>query len=69
MLSLAFYSLIYICFARVYFAKYDESQNTIEKLRPFEGQKHFYENECIEIENMLGEALEKEINKSKINDK
>lgn len=48
----------------VYFAKYDEQENTIEKLLPYEGDKHFYEDECIAIENRLALALEKEINKA-----
>ena len=49
---------------RVYFAKYDEKENTIEKLKPYEGEKHFYENELIEIETRLEESLVKEMNKS-----
>ena len=49
---------------RVYFAKYDEKENTIEKLKPYEGEKHFYENELIEIETELEESLVKEMNKS-----
>ena len=49
---------------RVYFAKYDEKENTIEKLKPIEGDKHFFEDELIEIENRLSEALENEIIKS-----
>jgi len=49
---------------RVYFAKYDEQENTIEKLKPFGAEKHFYEDELVEIENKLAEALEKEIKKA-----
>ena len=49
---------------RVYFAKYDEKENTIEKLKPYGAEKHFYEDELVEIENKLEEALEKEMNKS-----
>ncbi|MBT3384822.1 MAG: hypothetical protein HN778_16375 [Prolixibacteraceae bacterium] len=48
---------------RVFFAKYDEKENTIEKLKPFGTDKYFYEDELIEIENKLSEALESEINK------
>lgn len=50
---------------RVYFAKYDEEENTIEKLKPYKAEKHFYEDELIDIENKLEEALEREMNKSK----
>ncbi len=49
---------------RVYFAKYDELENTIEKLRPYQGSKHFYEDELIEIENRLENALKVELDKS-----
>ncbi len=49
---------------RVYFAKYDEKENIIEKLKPFGGDKYFYEDELIAIENRLSEALENEIKKS-----
>lgn len=50
---------------RVYFAKYDELENTIENLKPYNAEKHFYEDELVEIENKLEEALEKEMIKSK----
>ncbi len=50
---------------RVYFARYDDKENTIEKLKPYENDKHFYEDELIEIENKLEESLEREMNKSK----
>lgn len=49
---------------RVYFAKYDEKENTIEKLKPYAAEKHFYEEELVEIETRLEEALQKEIIKS-----
>lgn len=49
---------------RVYFAKYDEKENTIEKLKPYDTDKYFYEDELIEIENKLEEALEQEMIKS-----
>ncbi len=48
---------------KVYLAKYDEKENTIEKLIPYEGDKHFYEDELIEIENTLQESLEARLNK------
>ena len=49
---------------RVYFAKYDEKENTIENLKPYGANKYFYEDELIDIENKLSEALEREIKKS-----
>jgi hypothetical protein len=49
---------------RVYFAEYDEKENTIENLKPYKAQKHFYEDELVEIENKLEDALVKEMNKS-----
>lgn len=49
---------------RVYFAKYDETENTIEKLKPYVGDKHFYEDELVEIENRLENALRNELDKS-----
>ena len=42
---------------RVYFAKYDEKQNTLANLKPFEGDKHFYEDELALIENDLEEKI------------
>ena len=44
----------------VYFAEYDEQENTIEKLKPFETDKYFYEDELELIENQLEEALKRE---------
>lgn len=38
---------------RVYLADYDEQQNTIEKLKPFEGDKYFYTDELEAIEKQL----------------
>ncbi len=49
---------------KVYFAKYDEKENTIEKLKSFGGDKYFYEDELIDIEKSLSDALENEIKKS-----
>jgi lysine 2,3-aminomutase len=46
---------------KVYLAKYDPEENTIEKLKPFDTEKYFYEDELQEIENSLTAALEREI--------
>ncbi|MDP2366323.1 MAG: hypothetical protein Q8M94_21425, partial [Ignavibacteria bacterium] len=54
---------------KVYFAKYDDKENTIEKLKPYGTDKYFYEDELIEIENKLEEALKKEIKNQNKNDK
>ncbi len=50
---------------KVYFAKYDEQENTIEKLKPYQAEKYFYEDELKVIENQLEEALKKETLKEK----
>lgn len=42
---------------RVYLAEYDEKENTIEKLKPYNADKHFYEDELKEIELELEEKL------------
>jgi lysine 2,3-aminomutase len=46
---------------RVYFAKYDEKENTIENLKPYGSEKYFYEEELVEIENKLEDALANEL--------
>lgn len=46
---------------RVFLAKYDEKQNTIEKLLPYDTDKHFYEEELHEIENALEETFLKKV--------
>lgn len=46
---------------KVYLAKYDPEQNTIEKLKPFEGEKHFYEDELHIIEETLDANLRKQM--------
>lgn len=51
-----------------FFAKYDEQENTIEKLKPFGSDKYFYEEELAEIENKLEEALLKEMNLAETHD-
>jgi len=45
---------------KTYFAEFDEMENTIEKLKPYKGDKYFYEDELDEIENQLEEALKRE---------
>lgn len=52
---------------KVYLAKYDEQENTIENLKPYEGGKHFYEDELAQIENERMERLSKKIEDHKIN--
>ncbi|MFO7828363.1 MAG: hypothetical protein R6V23_07075 [Bacteroidales bacterium] len=47
----------------VFLAKYDENENTVEKLLPFEGEKHFYEDELKEIEKKKEQTLQKKLNK------
>ena len=51
---------------KVFLAKYDEKENTIEKLRPLEGTRHFYEDELAEIEQKLEVAFITEMNKSEV---
>jgi L-lysine 2,3-aminomutase len=46
---------------KVFLAKFDEKENTIEKLIPYEGDKHFFEDELIEIENSKMKALERKM--------
>jgi hypothetical protein len=53
---------------RVYLARYDETENTIEKLLPYQGEKHFYEDECIAIEQRLAAALQRELDKAESHD-
>ncbi len=50
---------------KVFFGKYDEKENTIEKLKPIDGDKHFYEEELAQIEQKLEDAFIKEMKKSK----
>lgn len=51
-----------------FFAKYDEHENTIEKLKPFGSDKYFFEEELVKIENKLEEALLKQMKKAEIHD-
>jgi len=48
---------------KVFLAKYDDVENTIANLPPFEGEKHFYEDELNEIERQKEEKLQKRMNK------
>jgi len=48
---------------KVFLAKYDDVENTIANLPPFEGEKHFYEDELQEIERQKEEKLQKRMNK------
>ncbi len=48
---------------KVYLAKYDEKENIIENLIPYEGDKHFYQDELIEIESDLQQTLEARLKK------
>ncbi|MCY1720240.1 hypothetical protein OU798_07790 [Prolixibacteraceae bacterium Z1-6] len=52
----------------VYFAEFDEQQNTIEKLKPYGADKYFYEDELAGIENRLEEALLKEMKQAENHD-
>lgn len=47
---------------KVFLAKYDEKQNTIEKLKPYDTDKHFYEDELKEIEEKLEETFLNKMN-------
>ncbi len=48
---------------KVYLAKYDEKENTVIQLTPFEGEKFFYEDELEQIEKSKIESLEKRMKK------
>ncbi|MFO8029988.1 MAG: hypothetical protein R6U28_09015 [Cyclonatronaceae bacterium] len=46
---------------RVFLAKYDEEENTIENLEPYDTDRYFYEDELAEIEQTLEQNLQKKI--------
>ncbi len=46
---------------KVFLAKFDEKENTVENLIPYEGDKHFFENELAEIEDYKMQALAKKM--------
>ncbi len=52
----------------VYLARYDENENTIENLKPYPADKHFYEDELMEIERKLEDALKYEMKTHKQHD-
>lgn len=43
---------------KVFLAKYDEKETTIEKLKPFDTDKYYFEDELNEIESKLHETIE-----------
>ena len=47
----------------VFLAKYDEKENTVANLKPFETEKYFFEDELVQIEKNLNEALDKRMKK------
>lgn len=51
----------------VYLAKFDPNENTIANLKPYKGDKHFYEDELIEIEKELENQLLEAIKNQPIN--
>ncbi len=51
----------------VYLAKYDDKENTIEKLNPYEGNKHFYEDELKEIEKQKTKRLSEKLKNLHVN--
>ncbi|MCM2252122.1 MAG: hypothetical protein NDJ19_07165 [Ramlibacter sp.] len=42
---------------KVFLARYDEKQNTVDRLQPLEGQEFFYRDELRQIESALTDAL------------
>jgi lysine 2,3-aminomutase len=51
--------------SKVYLAEYDEEEHTIENLKPYKAEKHFYEYELTEIEEMLDSKLRKAMENQK----
>ena len=52
---------------KVFLAKYDEEENTIERLEPFEGNKYFFEDELQQIENEKMETLSRKMKNNDLN--
>jgi L-lysine 2,3-aminomutase len=48
---------------KVFLAKYNEKENTIEKLIPFDSNKYFFEDDLIKIEKDLHDTLEVRLKK------
>jgi len=46
------------CVDRVFHAKYNETENRIDFLTPFDTDKYFFEDELVNIETELAEALQ-----------
>lgn len=53
----------------VYLARYDEQETTIENLKPYPADKHFYEDELAQIEKELEETLQSKMHNHKQYDK
>jgi len=51
----------------VFLAKYDEYENTVENLKPFEGERHFFEEELQQIEQEREETLYRKMKENHIN--
>jgi hypothetical protein len=52
---------------KAFLAKYDEEENTIEKLIPYGTEKYFFEDELAQIEDDLQEKFDKsELNKDQV---
>ncbi len=52
---------------KVFLAKFDEQENTIEKLKPFEGDKYFFEDELHQIEKEKTETLSRKMKDNNLN--
>src|SRR6056297_347714 len=52
---------------KVFLAKYDEKENTIENLEPFEGDKYFFEDELRQIEEEKTQALSRKMKENNLN--
>jgi hypothetical protein len=52
---------------KVFLAKYDDEENTIENLEPFEGEKFFFEDELRQIEEEKTQALSKKMKENNLN--
>ncbi len=50
---------------KVFLAKYDEKENTISSLKPLDTDKHFFEDELVEIENKLEETFLRKMKQNK----
>ena len=51
----------------VFLAKFDPYENTIANLKPFRGDKHFFEDELIQIEKELENQLQEAFNNQPVN--